>query len=388
MPVTVKEPGPRRARVVGVGATALSRDSGVTVLELALEAALAACRDAGVAPAAVDGVLSYHMGDSAPVITVVDALGLDRVRWHNEIFGGGSQSASILGDAAMIVERGLASLVLVFRAMNGRSGHRMGRTALRLGDGGEDQFTLPYGMRGPVNMFALLCRRIMHECGMTEADLAAFVVDSRAKARANPAALRREPFGLADYYASELIASPLRKVDCCQESDGAVAFLVAGARAPAVRDHRPVEIHTVVRGGGPGASSPDRAERPSAIFSEYVAGPLFEAAGLSPGDVDLAELYDAYSFLVPRQIEDFGLAGAGKAADALRAGEFAADGRLPVNLNGGLLSEGYVHGLNNVAAAVRQLRGDAPYGPARPADVALCTGFGGSYGSAAILVGG
>lgn len=385
--MVVDQSVPGRARVVGVGATAFTRDSGVTVLELALDAALAACHDAGVEPEAIDGALSYHLGDSVPLTSVVDALGLPRVRWHNEIYGGGTQSASILGDAAMIVERGLASLVLVFRAMNGRSGHRMGRTSLRIGVGGEEQFTLPYGMRGPVNLFAPLCRRIMYETGLGEADLGAFVVDSRAKARRNPAALRRGPFDLDDYYRSEPIAAPLRKADCCLETDGAIALLVAGEHAPAVRDHRPVEIRAVVRGGGPGASTPDRAERPSALFSEYVAAPLFEAAGMSPQDIYAAQIYDAYSFLVPRQLEDFGLTAPGTAPDALRAGEFAADGRLPVNLNGGLLSEGYVHGLNNVAAAVRLLRGDAPYGPPLPPETALCSGFGGSYGSAAILVG-
>lgn len=377
-----------RARVVGVGATAFTRDSGVTPMDLALEAGLAACRDAGVDPHAIDGMLSYHMGDSVSVTSVVDALGLPRVRWHNDIAGGGTQSASILGDAAMIVERGLASLVLVYRAMNGRTGSRMGRTSLRIGAGGEEQFTLPYGMRGPVNMFALLCRRIMHETGLAEADLGAFVADSRAKARRNPAALMRQEFDLDTYFADRIIAEPLRRSDCCLETDGAVALLVAGEGAPAVRDHRPVEIRAVVRGGGPGSSTPDRAERPSAIFSEYVAEPLYTAAGMTPGDIGAAQLYDAYSFLVPRQLEDFGLAAERGAAGALAAGEFAAEGRLPVNLNGGLLSEGYVHGLNNIAAAVRLLRGDAPYGPARAPDTVLCSGFGGSFGSAAILTGG
>src|SRR5690606_27019537 len=114
-------------------------------LDLALEAVRAALADAGLEPAAVDGLLSYHLNDSAQVQFVAEGLGLTRLAWHNEIYGGGSQSASILGDAAHIVDDGLAETVVVYRALNGRSGHRLGQTSLRVGENAEAQFTLPYG---------------------------------------------------------------------------------------------------------------------------------------------------------------------------------------------------------------------------------------------------
>jgi acetyl-CoA acetyltransferase len=129
----------------------------------------------------------------------------------------------------------------------------------------------------------------------------------------------------------------------------------------------------------------DRAADVSAIFSRFIADNLFEAAGMSPGDIDVALLYDAYTFLVLCQLEDLGICRWGEAGDFVAAGGIAPDGHLPVNPHGGLLSEGYVHGLNNVLEAVRQLRGEG-VNQVSQAEVALCTGFGGDQGSGVVLV--
>ncbi|WP_197016216.1 thiolase C-terminal domain-containing protein [Actinomadura viridis] len=363
--------------------TALSRASGRTVLQLAAEACRAALADAaGYTGGTVrpDAVLSYHLNDSAPVLYLARSLGLHEIGWHNEILGGGTQSASILADAAMLVDSGLAGTVLVYRALNGRSGKRMNTLGLKLGEGTEEQFTHPYGMAGPVHQFALAGRRYLHDTGLAERHTHAVVAQSRAHAAGNPRALRREPLDLPAYLDDPMVASPLRRLDCCQETDGACALVVTAAgRAPAAP-----RIHAVVRGGGPGASAMDKAGDVTRIFSSYVAPPLYAAAGMKPGDVDVALLYDAYSWLVPRQLEDFGLVPRADLDGVLSGREIAWNGSVPVNPHGGLLSEGYVHGLNNVAEAVRQLRrtGTNQVGDAA---VALCTGFGGGYGSAALL---
>jgi len=348
--------------IAGVGMTPLTRRSGRTELDLAVAAARAALEDAAL-DGGVDAVLSYHLNDSAPVTHVARELGITPLGWHNEIHGGGTQCASILGDAAMLIDAGVARSVLVYRALNGRSGVRMNTASLRLGTG--EDFTLPYGMAGPVHAFAHVAQRYLYDRGLDEDALADVVIASRRNAAANPRALRRDPLDRAGYTAAPMVASPLRRADCCQETDGACALVLTSAsRAP----HAP-RVHAVVRGGGPGASDPAGAPDLTRLFSAYVAGPLYDAAGMTPADVDVALLYDAYSFLVPCQESDFGLAG------------------VPVNPHGGLLSEGYVHGLNNVAEAVRQLRGDG-VNQVAGAEVALVTGFGGSYGSAAILVSG
>ncbi|HXA62354.1 MAG TPA: acetyl-CoA acetyltransferase [Streptosporangiaceae bacterium] len=370
-----------KAAVAGVGMTTLTRASGRTELQLAAEAARAALLDAGLERP--DAILSYHLNDSAPVLYLARELGLKEIGWHNEIYGGGTQSASILADAAMLIDAGLAANVLVYRALNGRSGKRMNALGLKLGEGTEEQFTHPYGMAGPVHQFALAAQRYLHDAGLGEEHLYAVVAQSRLHAGSNPRAVRREPLDLGQYLADRLVASPLRRTDCCQESDGACALVVTRARdAPGAP-----RIHAVVRGGGPGASTMDKAPDITALFSRYLAPKLYDAAGMKPGDIDVALVYDAYSWLVPRQLEDFGLVAREDLPailSTLSGREIAWNGLHPVNPHGGLLSEGYVHGLNNVAEAVRQLRGDGT-NQVRDAEVALCTGFGGSYGSAAIL---
>jgi acetyl-CoA acetyltransferase len=372
-----------KAAVAGVGMTALSRASGRTELELAVEASQAALDDAAETlggPVRPDAVLSYHLNDSAPVLYLARALRLHEIGWHNEIYGGGTQSASILADAAMLIDAGLAETVLVYRALNGRSGKRMNALGLKLGEGTEEQFTHPYGMAGPVHQFALAGQRYLYDTGLTEHHTYAVVAHSREHAAANPRALRRQRIDLSGYLDDPMVASPLRRLDCCQETDGACALVITkAALAPAAP-----RIHAVVRGGGPGASTMDKADDVTRLFSAYLAAPLYAAAGMNPGDVDVALLYDAYSWLVPRQLEDFGLVARTDLGAVLADGEISWKGRVPVNPHGGLLSEGYVHGLNNVAEAVRQLRGTATSQVAA-ASVALCTGFGGGYGSAAIL---
>jgi acetyl-CoA acetyltransferase len=359
--------------------TELSRASGRTELELAVEACRAALTDArergadaldsgGHGTGARTALLSYHMGDSAPVTAVAAELGIEPLGWHNEIYGGGTQCASILGDAAMLIDTGLADTVLIYRALNGRSGTRMNTAGLRLPH--EAEFLTPYGMAGPVLQAALAAQRYLYDRKLRQEHLGMVVAASRKKAANNGRALRRKA---EEYRDSPMVADPLRRADCCQETDGGCALVVTRAeRAPDAP-----RVHAVVRGGR--ALRMDRAMDVTEIFSAHVAGPLYAAAGMTARDIDVALLYDAYSWMVPRQLEDFGFCAPGEVAD-----------RLPelldlVNPHGGLLSEGYVHGLNNVAEAVRQLRGDGTN--QRPgARGALCTGFGGGYGSAAILL--
>lgn len=369
--------------VSGIGMTDISRRSGVSPLQLALAASRSAIQDAGLDVSDIDGVLCYHMADSAPVNSVAEHLGLPPEIWTNEVYGGGTQSASILGDAAMLIHSGTATNVLVFRALNGRSGKRMGQTSIRVA-GGETQFTIPFGMAGPVNLFALAATRWMHDSGATEEDLASVVCQSRQLAASNPRALVRAPITWDEYLASPLVSTPLRRADCCQETDAGAALIVSRVDiADSVRPNSP-RIATVVRGGGVGSSSMDKADDLSAIFSRFVARKLWKLSGLRPVDVDVAMLYDAYSPIVLQQLEDLGFCGVGESGELVRSGSTLPSGALPVNPHGGLLSEGYVHGLNNVLEAVRQLRGTASSQVESP-HVALCTGFGGSYGSATIL---
>lgn len=368
--------------ITGVGMTELSRASGTDVATLAVQACRAAIADAELTGDDIDAVLTYHLNDSCPVNHVAARVGAPDGIWTNEIYGGGTQSASVLGDAAMLIASGTATNVLIFRALNGRSGKRMNSAALPM-PGGEAQFTIPYGMAGPVNLFALSATRWMHQTGATCDDLAAVVIQSRTLALDNPRALVSHPLTRAEYDASPMIATPLRRVDCCQETDGAAAVVLSKSTSSEHARTSP-RVRTVLRGGGPGASTMDKAADPSTLFSHYLGDRLWAVSGMTPADVDLAMIYDAYSPIVLQQLEDLGFCGRGESGDLVREGHTLPTGRIPVNPSGGLLSEGYVHGLNNVIEAVRQLRGSSSAQTHDPA-VALCTGFGGSYGSALVL---
>ena len=372
------------AVITGIGSTPIYRESGRTVLDMALEAVRAAIADAGMEPGDVDGILSYQLGDSVPVQYVAEALGLPAVRWHNDISGGGTQCASILGDAQRAIEAGAAETVVIFRSLNGRSGKRLGQTALRVGADAEEQFLLPYGTKGPVHLFAMVAQRFLHERKLTEEDLAGVVVQSRANAVPNERAIRRQAMTRDEHRAAPYIATPLRLVDCCQENDGAAALVMTDRRAAATA-HPAIGIRAVERAGGPGATNIARAPDGTRLFSHYVAPHLYAAAGITAADIDVALLYDAYSSLVLAQLEDFGFCARGESGALVRAGDTAPDGRIPVNPHGGLLSEGSLHGFNNVLEAVRQLRGAATCNQIPDAQLALVTGFGGSYGSAAVL---
>ncbi|WP_327002650.1 hypothetical protein OHA72_47290 [Dactylosporangium sp. NBC_01737] len=374
-----------RAVVAGIGATPLYRASDRTVLDMALEAVRAAVADAGLEVPEVDGVLTYGLNDTIAVQYLIEGLGLPSVRWHNDIAGGGSQSASILGDAARAIEAGAARTVVVFRSLNGRTGKRLGQSALRVGAGAEEEFVAPYGMRGPVHLFAMVARRFLYEHGLDEQDTAAVVLRSRANAALNERATRRDPMTLDEYLASPFVASPLRLVDCCQENDGAAALVVTSIDRARSCGHAPVLIRAAERAGGPGSSNIARAADGARLFSHYVAPQVYAAAQVRPSDVDVSLLYDAYAPLQLQQMEDFGLCAPGESGELVRSGETAPAGAVPVNPHGGLLSEGSLHGFNNVLEAVRQLRGEAPANQVPGARTALVAGFGGSYGSAAVL---
>lgn len=373
-------PAGRRAVVAGIGMTKLSRESGRTTLQLARDVCESALGDAGVAIGAVDAALTYHLNDAAPLTRVLAALGVTSIGWHHEYRGGGTYATSVLGEAARLVETGAATTVLVYRALNGRSGRRMGGVALPDPDDPDAEFVWPAGLRGPVNLFALACQRWLYETGLGERDMAAVVLASRRAARSNPRAIRREDLDLDGYLASPMVSAPLRRADCCQETDGGCALVVTTLDRARDLPHSPVVIDTVLRGGGDGASDPWRAADPSRIFTGHLAAPFWAAAGVRPADVDVALLYDAYSYVVLQQLADLGFAPVEECAPRLGDGDLG----VVVNPHGGLLSEGYVHGMNNVIEAVRQLRGTGT-NQVPAAEVALCSGFGGSFGSLALL---
>jgi acetyl-CoA acetyltransferase len=362
MPNIANEPV---AAVAGIGATEFSKESGRSELRLAVEAITAALDDAGLAAADVDGLVTFTM-DSVAEIAVARELGLPALRFFSQVGYGGGAACATVAHAAMAVATGTADVVVCYRALNERSGRRFGQVAAGLSamattSGTDNGWHYPMGLATPAAMVAMIARRYMHESGATSEDFGRVCVAARRHAAANPAAwFYQRPITLADHQQSRWIAEPLRLLDCCQESDGAVAIVVtSAARARGLR-WRPAMIAAAAQGSGPGQyimTSYYRDDLAALPEIGVVARQLWRQAGLGPAEIRTAVLYDHFTPYVLMQLEELGFCPRGQARDFIADGAIELGGRLPLNTHGGQLGEAYIHGMNGIAEAVRQVRG-------------------------------
>lgn len=361
-----------RAAIAGVGYTPFTKDSGVSTLTLAIDAILAALDDAGLTVDDVDALATHRVGDSTPPWVVAPALGIPEVSWYLDQFGGGSVSHAVIGQAAMAVATGVARTVVCYRAINARSEFRMGGTGRGVAPVYDAQYQAPYGYFAPPQQFAMFTRAHMIKYGTTHEQLGHIAVGQRANAVKNPRALKRDPITLDDYLASRWIAEPLRLLDCCLETDGACAVVVTSAQRARDLAAPPVLISGAVWGGGDSFFSGHGGDF-TVSEAARIAPRLYAMAGVGPEDIDVAELYDCFTYSVLVQLEDYGFCAKGEGGPYAASGATRLDGPLPVNTHGGFLSEGYVHGINHVAEAVAQLRGTAGDRQVSGAEVALST---------------
>jgi len=374
--------------IAGIGETAYSTNSGTPVLNLAVEACRRAAADAGVDVRDIDGIVSYNYGDSAPAIGVATALGIPAAGYAVDYSGGGNAANLITLAAVAAIEAGLAKSVLCFRAMNGRSGYRLGGDR-DLQARGVSQYTAPFGFITYPQAMAMWCRRHMIRYGTTSEQLGEVAVSTRDNARLNPRAMKRDPMTLDDYLGARFIAEPFRLYDICLESDGACAVLITSADRARDLKQTPVYIMGGAYGGGPDQGEdlfdalrwPEHARN----YSAYIADDLWKSAGVGPADIDVAEIYDCFTYSVRMQLEGFGFCKEGEGGPFVQSGAIRRNGSLPVNTHGGLLSEAYIHGFNHVLEAVRQLRHDAGPMQVPDAEIALTTAGAMTCGSAMVL---
>jgi acetyl-CoA acetyltransferase len=336
--------------IAGIGWTSFSARSGTTVANLAAEASLAAISDAGLSKGDIDGVITYcFQSDLFSGRDLVNVLGLERCNFIvNERLGGG-WACSAVAAAAMAVHAGLCSNVLVYRAMNGRS-ERPVLDPQRTQAIGARQWTAPFGVYHAADTFGPLVTAHMARYGTTSEDLGRVAVMQRDHARLNRKAMMQKPLTLEEHQASPWLTYPFRVLDTCLTTDGAAALVVTSAERARDLARTPVLIGAVMGGTLP-------PEQPWETHAVRAGSALYDAADISAGDVDVAELYDPFTGMCLLHIEGFGLAGPGEGAACVRGGKFGLDGAVPVNTHGGLLSEAYIHGLNHVVEAVQQLRG-------------------------------
>jgi acetyl-CoA acetyltransferase len=386
------------AAIAGIGQTAYAKALPSAAWELAVEAVLAACADAGVDVADVDGMCRF----TAPFETVseamlVRALGVRELSFFAQAPHGGEALGAVVAHAAAAVSAGLANVVVVYRALSQSRGGRFGRADRGAGESAADivvpeqdnlSFAWPYGLMSPGQLFALWARRYATVHGLTDEDLTrtlgTIAITQRQYANSNPAAMMRDrKLDWETYQNARMISEPLRLFDLCLENDGACAFVVTSAeRARALRDD-PVYVLSATQ-----TLSPYR--EPMGIytggemlelFPPAAADRLFGQAGVSRKDIDVAELYDATSYMTLRSLESYGFAADGAGWRYVLDHGTGPDSPLPVNTHGGHLSEAYLHGMNGILEAVRQLRGTA-CNQVTGAEVAL---VGAPAGSATIL---
>ena len=373
----------RQAAIVGIGATEFSKNSGRSEMRLAVEATLAALADAGIDPAEVDGLSTYTL-DNNPEIELFRNIGGRNLKFFSRIhYGGGAACAPVL-HAAMAVATGVAEVVVCYRAMNERSQYRFGDAfapdAVPTAEIAHYGYYVPSGLMSPASWIAMAARRYMHDHGATSEDFGRISVGFRDFAATNPKAwFYEQPITLDDHQNSRFIVEPLHLLDCCQESDGAVAVVVTSAKRAARLKQAPAIIRAAAQGACDDQQMMTSYYRPDITRlseMELVAEQLYAMAGLGPNDVQAAILYDHFSPFVLPQIEAFGFAPRGQAKDFVREGAIARGGRLPVNTHGGQLGEAYIHGMNGIAEGVRLVRGDSINQPGQCQTVIVTAGTG------------
>ena len=351
-----------RAAIVGIGQTEFSKESGRTELQLACESVAAALTDAGLTADDVDGLVTFTL-DTSEEMEVARNLGIPSLSMFARIPYGGGASAGTVMQAAMAVATGVADVVVCYRAFNERSGMRFGNiggaiTAMPLWL----SWYAPYGLLTPASWVALHAQRYMHEYGVTNEDFGRIAVVDRKHAATNPDAWFYErPITIEDHQASRWIIEPvLRLLDCCQESDGGVALVITSAERARDLPHPPALITAAAQGAtfdGEMMTSYYRDDLTGLPEMDVVAKRLWAMSGLTPADIDTAFLYDHFTPFVLMQLEELGFCARGEAKDFATVERLSLGGELPINTSGGLLGEAYIHGMNGITEAVRQIRG-------------------------------
>jgi acetyl-CoA acetyltransferase len=353
-----------KAAIAGIGATEFSKDSGRSELQLSVEATLAALADAGLAAGDVDGLTTFTM-DTSSEIALARELGLGPLRFFSRINYGGGAACATDQQAAMAVATGVADVVVCYRGFHERAGTRFGQTSAAANaqpntNGLDNAWTYPYGLTTPAATVAMQARRYMHDFGATSEDFGRVAVADRKHAATNPHAFfHQRPITLEDHQASRMIADPLHLLDCCQESDGAVALVVTSAERARDLPHPPAYVVAAAQGSAADQFVMTSYYRGDIGIPEIgvVGRELWRQSGLGPDDIATAVLYDHFTPYVLMQLEELGFCGRGEAKDFIADGAIELGGRLPLNTHGGQLGEAYIHGMNGIAEAVRQVRG-------------------------------
>jgi acetyl-CoA acetyltransferase len=364
------------AAMTGVGETRYQRGATRPSTSLQLEAALAAIADAGLTPREIDGIIPIGI-TGAPAEELATNLGVEELRFSALTPMGGASSIAAIQCAAAAIQAGLCNHVLIAAGRNVSAGAKAG---IRIHQMPQfhliTEFELPLGAIAPAQLYAPMARRHMELYGTTSAQLSEIATTIRAHALLNDNAVMKKPMTLADHQASRMIADPFRLLDCSLETDGGAAFVVSSAeRARDMRAPR-VLVSGIAEGHPDSPSAITQRGDMTRLGIAKAAPRAFGMAGVTPADIQVAEIYDCFTWVVLCQLEDMGFCGKGEGGAFVEGGRLRLGGPLPVNTHGGLLSQAHMLGLNHVVELVRQLRGEGGRAQVQGAELGLCTGYG------------
>jgi acetyl-CoA acetyltransferase len=367
-----------KAAVTGIGETRYSRQSGKSVMSLQMEASLAAIRDAGLDPKDIDGVIVY--GSMAVVAEdFITNFGIADLKFSAVTPLGGASAVASIQCAAAAVASGVCNHVLVPIGRNGSSGVG-GRIGSRVREMPQfrliGEFEMPSGAIAPAQLYAPMARRHMELYGTTSRQLAEIAVSTRHNAILNGNAMMAKPLTVEDHQNSRMISDPLRLFDCSLESDGACAFVISAADRARDGAKPVVQILGVAEGHPDSPSAITQRPDLTRLGLAKAAPKAFGMAGVTHKDIDVAEVYDCFTYIVMCQLEDMGFCEKGEGGPFVASGAIKLGGSLPINTHGGLLSQAHMAGFNHVVELVRQLRGEAGKAQVNDAEVGLVTGYG------------
>ena len=375
----------RRVAVAGVALSEVGRADHSTPYALVAQAARRAVADAGLQPSDVDGLCSTGLGIMPP-IEVGEYMGL-RPRWVDSTGVGGASWEVMAAHAADAIAAGHADVVLLSYGSTARADLRRGlRTAsLDWGSRGPLQWEAPYG-HTLISKYAMAARRHMHEYGTTIEQLAEIAVSARFNAMSNPEAYYRDPITIEDVVSGPMMADPFTKLQCCIRSDGGAAAVLVAEDRVADLPKAPVWV----LGTGEHTTHMSISQ-----WDDFTTGPAavsgrlaFERAGMTPADIDVCELYDAFTYMLLITLEDLGFCPKGEGGPFVEDGRLRLGGALPTNTDGGGLSACHPgqRGLFLIVEAVRQLRGEAGPRQVAGAETACVSGTGGWFCSSGTMI--
>jgi len=358
--------------IVGVGQTRVGKIPEMSDYGIQVEAAKRAMDDAGLKKTDIDGIITHsHLLGGVRVHhqRVAQRLGIDTA-FGVSVSSGGATSCLMVQLAAAAIEAGFCKTVLCVHGDKGLT---------REGGDTHDadrEFGPEYGLFSAAALHAFGATRHMYEYGTTHDHLGAIAVAFRKHALLNPQAQMRQPMTLQDYHNSRWVVWPYHLLDCCLRSDGAAAVIVTSAER--ARGLRTPPVYVTGMGQANNSRGPFYGNHMIELGAKESGAQAFQMAGIKPSDVDVAQIYDCFTYIALATLEDYGFCKKGEGGPFVASGAIELGGKLPTNTSGGMLSEGYVEGMLQIVEAVRQLRGECDARQVKDAEIAIVSGNGGN----------